>query len=505
MIFLAILILLLLFQLFKSCRGYPKVYKGQQLPPGPNWSLPLIGHLYLFQSNPIDTFMEMAKTLGGVFMFDFGPKTSVILLDPVLIDQAMKMDALPSRPLKEMESQALIRGERNPDGSLPGIAFADGTSWKDQRKFAFTQLISMGFGRNVDIEEVIRLECDAMVQKLKESSKEGTVPFVIDTNSFIGNALNVVWHFVSGNPVRMSDELLLSAKDFMRSQKPGFLSTLQLYSPLLMRLTTLLGQKNMLSSRRDVDVKINEEIDNHKRSFDPNLVRDFIDAYLKKIQDTTDPTSSFHEQRGEVNMRNSMFDLFIAGMDTTATTLSWGLIYMMKWPEIQVKVRNEIARVIGNATPSLNHRSKTPYVEATLLEIQRLACIVPWGPRATLEDVQLGPYIIPKNTHVLYIIQNLTHNSSFFPDPYHFNPERFLSDDGTKFIRDERVATFGLGKRKCPGENMARMELYLFFVTLMKNFEFTSVVHPKDMNLVGDLGLVMEPKPCSTSIKIIKQ
>lgn len=236
----------------------------------------------------------------------------------------MKIDALPSRPLKEMESQALIRGERNPDGSLPGIAFADGTSWKDQRKFAFSQLISLGFGRNVDIEEVIRSECDAMVQKLKQTSKDGTVPVIIDTNNFIGNALNVVWHFVSGNPVRMSDELLLSAKDFMRSQKPGFLSTLQLYSPTLMKLTTFLGQKTMLSSRRDVDVKINEEIDNHKKSFDPNLVRDFIDAYLKKIQDTKDPTSSFHEQRGEVNMRNSMFDLFIAGMDTTATTLRFG-------------------------------------------------------------------------------------------------------------------------------------------------------------------------------------
>lgn len=62
---------------------------------------------------------------------------------------------------------------------------------------------------------------------------------------------------------------------------------------------------------------------------------------------------------------------------------------MMKWPEIQVKVQEEIARVIGNDTPSLNHRSKTPYVEATLLEIQRLACIVPWGPRATLDDVQV--------------------------------------------------------------------------------------------------------------------
>nr|AIL94136.1 cytochrome P450 CYP3030A1 [Tigriopus japonicus] len=476
MLLLGIFFVLIVYKVFKSYHGYPKVYMGQPLPPGPNWSLPLIGHLYLFKANPIETFMEMAKQLGGIFMFDFGPKTTVILLDPDLIDQAMKIDALPSRPLKEMESQALIRGERNPDGSLPGIAFADGTSWKDQRKFAFSQLISLGFGRNVDIEEVIRSECDAMVQKLKQTSKDGTVPVIIDTNNFIGNALNVVWHFVSGNPVRMSDELLRVPQHFA----------------------------TIFSNIDEAHHVPGSENDAHKKSFDPNLVRDFIDAYLKKIQDTKDPTSSFHEQRGEVNMRNSMFDLFIAGMDTTATTLSWGLIYMMKWPEIQVKVQEEIARVIGNDTPSLNHRSKTPYVEATLLEIQRLACIVPWGPRATLDDVQLGPYVIPKNTHVLYIIQNLTHNPKFFPEPNHFKPERFLSDDGTKFIRDERVATFGLGKRKCPGENMARMELYLFFVTLLKNFKFRSDVNPREINIEGDLGLVLEPKPCSTRLEIRK-
>ena len=62
---------------------------------------------------------------------------------------------------------------------------------------------------------------------------------------------------------------------------------------------------------------------------------------------------------------------------------------MMKWPEVQRKVQEELDREIGDAEPSLNHRQITPYTEATLLEIQRYACVVPWGPRATLENVKV--------------------------------------------------------------------------------------------------------------------
>ena len=121
---------------------------------------------------------------------------------------------------------------------------------------------------------------------------------------------------------------------------------------------------------------------------------------------------------------------------------------MMRWPDVQKKVQEELDRVLGDETPSLKHRALTPYTEATLLEIQRYACIVPWGPRATLADVKVGQHTIPKDTHVLYLIRAITHNKELFERPDEFLPERFLSEDGTKFTKDDRVATFGLGKRK---------------------------------------------------------
>ena len=142
---------------------------------------------------------------------------------------------------------------------------------------------------------------------------------------------------------------------------------------------------------------------------------------------------------------------------------------MMKWGDVQRKVQEELDRVIGDENPCREHRSQTPYTEATLLEVQRLAqnfffpwraifflclyflryaCTVPWVPRATRQDVSVGPYTIPKDTYVVYLSRAVTHDPKLFPSPNQFRPERFLSEDGSKFINDERVATFGLGKSR---------------------------------------------------------
>ena len=131
-----------------------------------------------------------------------------------------------------------------------------------------------------------------------------------------------------------------------------------------------------------------------QKTLSTGVARDFIDGYLHKMNECSDENSSFYGSLGITNLKNSMFDLFIGGMDTTAVTLTWMLILMMKFPEIQKKVQEEIDEVIGNAEPSLNHRPVTPYVEATIHEAQRLSCIVPWGPRSTLEDVEVNLKLI---------------------------------------------------------------------------------------------------------------
>ena len=72
-------------------------------------------------------------------------------------------------------------------------------------------------------------------------------------------------------------------------------------------------------------------------------MRDFIDHYLKEVKSATDrgkANSSFFGKEGMLNLENVLVDLFIAGSETTSTTLNWGMLYMILNPEIQKKVCN---------------------------------------------------------------------------------------------------------------------------------------------------------------------
>ena len=81
--------------------------------------------------------------------------------------------------------------------------------------------------------------------------------------------------------------------------------------------------------------------------------RDFIDVMLIEIQQTSDVTSSFYGQKGRDALFNVVIDLFLAGQETTASTLVWMFFYMLHHPDVQASVHQEIDQVtytVGETT-----------------------------------------------------------------------------------------------------------------------------------------------------------
>uniref|UniRef100_A0A8B9L2X4 Uncharacterized protein n=1 Tax=Astyanax mexicanus TaxID=7994 RepID=A0A8B9L2X4_ASTMX len=138
-----------------------------------------------------------------------------------------------------------------------------------------------------------------------------------------------------------------------------------------------------------------DELEEHRKTLDPENPRDFIDSYLveMKKQQGSNEDSTFHEN----NMVRSTIDLFAAGTETTANTLRWGLIYMMEHPDVQEHCHEEIVRVLGfDRFPSMDDRAQLPYTLATVHEIQRYANIVPLGVvHQTTQPTKLRGYHIP--------------------------------------------------------------------------------------------------------------
>merc|ERR1712241_1328853 len=141
-----------------------------------------------------------------------------------------------------------------------------------------------------------------------------------------------------------------------------------------------------LSVNHDIQDMMAESIKQHQQTLDMEDPRDFTDSMLIEINKTTDTTSSFYGEFGIENLRNTLFDLFLAGSETTSTTLTWAALYMVRYPEIQSKVQHELDTVVGhNRLPNMEDKRNLPYVEAVIMEIQRHACIVPLGLRHKIE------------------------------------------------------------------------------------------------------------------------
>ena len=139
-------------------------------------------------------------------------------------------------------------------------------------------------------------------------------------------------------------------------------------------------------------------------------------------------------------------DFFLAGTETTSTTLRWALLYMMKYADVQERVQEEIDAVVGrDRLPQISDKPKLPYTEAVIHEIQRHGSIVfVSGIRYTRVDAEFRGYVIPKGTIILTNLRTATRDPTVWDDPEVFNPERFLDDEGrVKKMKEGMV--FGSG------------------------------------------------------------
>ncbi|KGL82776.1 Cytochrome P450 2J6, partial [Tinamus guttatus] len=109
------------------------------------------------------------------------------------------------------------------------------------------------------------------------------------------------------------------------------------------------------------------------------------------------------------------------------------------------------------------------YTNAVVHEVQRFSNVVPVGvPRMTTRDTLLGGFLVPKGTLLMTNLTSLFMDKKTWETPDAFNPEHFLKDG--QFCRREAFIPFSLGKRACPGEQLARAELFLFFTALLQKF-----------------------------------
>ncbi|XP_066856500.1 cytochrome P450 2H1-like [Anser cygnoides] len=455
---------LLLFAAWRS------ISRTEKEPPGP-MALPVIGNM--FQLNPWnlpESLKELSKKYGPVFTIYLGPQKIVVLygyeaVKEALIDQADNFSGRGNLPLLKK----LFEGT--------GIVTSNGETWKQLRRFALTTLRDFGMGKK-SIEARIQEEAGFLVERLRNTREK---PF--DPSSFLVHAVsNIICSIVFGDRFDYEDKKFLTLIELMEENNrlQNSIQT-QIYNFIPNVMDILPGpHKTLIKNVEDVNRFISEIVTAHQESLDPSCPRDFIDAFINKMEQEK---GNGHSEFTVDTLTRTTLDLFLAGTGTTSIALRYGLLILQKYPEVEEKIHQEIDRVIGrDRGPCMADRSQMPYTDAVIHEVQRFIDFLPLNvPHAVTKDTKFRDYFIPKDTMIFPMLSPILKDSKEFPNPEKFDPGHFLNANGT-FKRSDYFMPFSAGKRICAGEGLARMEIFIFLTSILQNFTLKPVLDRKDID-----------------------
>uniref|UniRef100_A0A5F8H246 unspecific monooxygenase n=1 Tax=Monodelphis domestica TaxID=13616 RepID=A0A5F8H246_MONDO len=464
-----VLLTCVLFLIFLSLWNHGT--KKGKLPPGPT-PLPIFGNLLQFDfKNMASTFSELAKKYGSIYTLYFGTQRVVVLYGYNIVKEALidKGDIFMERgnvPIFE----DTVKGQ--------GVVFSRGERWKQIRRFSLMTLRNFGMGKRT-IEERVQEEAQCLVEELRKTKGQPNDPTFI-----LGCApCNVICSILFRDRFNYKDEKFLYLMGLLNENFQLFTKPwIQLYNFLPAFRVHLPGKhKQLFKNVEELKCFILERVKEHQEILDPNNPQDYIDCYLSKMQqEKNNPQSEFDVE----NLLMTGADLFSAGTETTSSTLRYGLLLILKHPEVQAKIHEEINRVIGhNRIPSIKDRQDMPYMDAVVHEVQRFIDLIPLNlPHAVNQDIQLQQYTIPKGTNILPLLSPVLCDSKEFSNPDKFDPQHFLDKNGS-FKKSDCFMPFSAGKRACLGEGLARMELFLFLTTILQNFTLKPVGDPNEISM----------------------
>jgi len=218
--------------------------------------------------------------------------------------------------------------------------------------------------------------------------------------------------------------------------------------------------------------------------------------YLQQFGELSESDRS----EAEKTLAGALGSIYIAGADTTVTTMLTLLVACLVHPEAQQRARDEIDSVVGRERlPSFEDRPRLPFIDAMCKEVLRWRPLVPLAvPHMAAEDGFYNGYFIPKGAMVSGNAWAILRDPEIYPEPEIFKPERFLDSDGT--LRDDPIVSsaFGYGKRICPGRHVVDTTLFIFVASLLSVFRIEKAKGDQsEYKYTG--GGISRPEPFSCS------
>ena len=455
---------------------------SKKSPPGPK-GLPVLGSLLAVRNDPHLRIDRFAREYGDICLLRFGSVPTVVISHPVLLKEAFDKTELSDRWLSQIMGILTHHGR--------DLAMAPyGEHWRQMQRFANRELLSrrnLQQIREQHVEEVVSL----LVAEVGEKSDSGHP--VEPTEMLSRSNSMIMFRAIFGRKDDTSDfedkqtELLEGVYWTFRNATATNLAD---YIPWLgiMPNGTISEAKKQ---SRVIDDIIEYLINGVRARPDLDLENPacLVDLMLAK------------QAAGELTEESMILlisNLMMAGIDTSAQTVTWLLLILANRPEIQRSIHEEMDRVIGpNSVPTVEDRVRLPYLNAVILENMRYRTVGPLAlPHKAAVTCEVGGYTIPEGAQVLGNLYSIHHDSRFWDWPDRFVPDRFLpQDDGSpaSAMTSGAFIPFGVGGRSCPGRQFGEILVWLHASRLLHRFQFRGVSPPISEEEV--FGLTVGPKP----------
>ncbi|KAE8601409.1 hypothetical protein XENTR_v10013663 [Xenopus tropicalis] len=493
----------------------PRWIRSSQ-PPGP-FPWPLFGNALQMGSYPHLAFIDLAKRYGNIFQIKLGSQKIVVLNGDLVIRHALlhKGEDFAGRP--KFTSYQFVSGGRS-------LAFGCYTEkWKAHRKLAHSTVRAFSTGNPQTkrcLAENVLKEARDLIALFSELGQGGK--YFYPGRHTVVSVANVMSAVCFGRRYQHGDlefQSLLSNNDkFTRSVGAGSLVDVM---PWLQRFPNPV--RSVFRSFQQVNYEFYDFVYKkfllHRNTANQAVTRDMMDAFIHILITKEGKVRADDADGGEEKGKNGQYffhsleaehvpstvtDIFGASQDTLSTALQWVIFFLVRYPEIQTKLQDEMDRVIGkDRLPCIEDQPKLPYLMAFLYEFMRFSSFVPITiPHATTKNTTIMGYQIPKDTVVFVNQWSVNHDPQKWSNPGEFNPSRFLDDNG--LINKDLVSNimiFSVGKRRCIGEELSKIQLFMFSSILLHQCIFTAL--PADnLNPKGDYGLSIKPKPFRISMTL---
>lgn len=414
-----------------------------KLPDGPQ-THPWI-QTFQWLSRPLEYMEECTKRYGDIFALNLGQNfaSQVFISNPQAIQQIFATDP-------KLLDSGEAAGIKSPLLGQNSLIALDGKPHQRQRRLLTPPL----HGERMQAYGELISGITEQVTSQWQVGETFSVRPSMQAISF-QVILKAVFGLEDGPRYEKLKELLI---EILNPKVPIFRTLLLIFPALRQDLGAWSPWAKYLRLRSSINELIYAEIRDRKKQLDSSRT-DILSLMMAARDEAGEPMT-------EVELRDELMTLLVAGHETTANTLSWALYWIHHLPQVREKLLQELDNL--GEQPDPNAILRLPYLNAVCSETLRIYPVATSAlNRLVKSPLEIGGYTFEPGTLLVPSIYLTHHREDLYPQPKQFKPERFLERQFTPY----EYLPFGGGNRRCIGMAFALFEMKLVLATILSDWQ----------------------------------